>query len=253
MASLKGHLSKSDMARGMPCGDPIFTGPPYYWQNVERVVLTWETDLEACRKLCPDCMEVDVSAVARLVLYNFPVCSLGPYHEASLQFRVNFDGNPYWFECKNIVDSDIAFAAGREVFGIPKKMGWLTWDKHTATGLKIEVGRGSKTPILSADFIWQEPFTPAEGLSSLSVRVIPTGIGGDPEIIVFNGFDPKKATFTVGPDGFTYRGLGLAGLSFRGRFSIHGMNLMFKRLIEAEYLGGSNFFSLGTGTVMKKY
>jgi acetoacetate decarboxylase len=252
MALLAGLLTKKDLARGMPCGDPIFTGPPYYWQDLERVVLSWQTDIDACRRLCPDCMEVDGSATARLILYNFPVCSLGPYHEASFQFRVSFEGKPFWFECKNIVDSDVAFAAGREVFGIPKKMGWLTWEKYPETGLKIEVGRGGTTPILSADFVWQEPFTPEEGLSSLSVRVIPTGIGGDPEIIVFNGFDAEKAVFRVGQDGYTYKGRG--SLAFISRSLLDPWHeLSVEKFIGAEYLGGSNYLSLGTGTVAKKY
>jgi acetoacetate decarboxylase len=252
MPSLKGHLTKKDLAKGMPAGDPVFRGPPYFWQNVERVVLNWRTDLEACRRLCPDCMEVDPSATARLILYNFPVCSLGPYHEASLQFRVTLEGKPFWFECKNIVDSDAAFAAGREVFGIPKKMGWLTWDKYPETGIKIEVGRGSRTPIFSADFIWTEPFTPEPGLSSLSVRVIPTGIGGDPEIVVFNGFDPDKATFRIGPDGYTYRGVG--SLAFLSRSLMDPWHeLRVEEMLEAEYLGGGNHLSLGTGSIVKNY
>lgn len=253
--ALKGRLQKNDLARGMPCGDPIFSGPPFYWQNLERVVLTWQTDIEACLHICPDCMEVDSSATARLVLYNFHLCSLGPYHEASLQFKVNFEGNPYWFECKNLVDSDIAFAAGRELFGIPKKMGWATWEKSSVSGINIEFGRGSKVPILSAVFLWQAPFTPGandENLPSLSVRVIPTGIGRDPEILVFSGFDPAKATFRMGADGYVYKGL--CSLAFHARSLMdpwHEFTVI--KMLDAEYTGGPNYLTVGTGEVLRKY
>jgi hypothetical protein len=195
------------------------------------------------------------SATARLILYNFPLCSLGPYHEASLQFKVKFKGKPYWFECKNIVDSDAAFAAGREVFGIPKKMGWASWEKSVQHGLNIEFGRGSKTPIIAASFFWQKPFTPSpkdENLPSLSVRVIPTGIGGDPEITVFNGFDPAKATFRMGADGYAYKGIG--SLAFPSQSLIDPWhNLRIVKMLDAEYLGGPNYFTLGTGDVVKRY
>jgi acetoacetate decarboxylase len=251
-SSRTGRLTKADLARGMPPGDPIFSGPPYYWRDMERLVLTWRTDLEACLRVCPDCMEVDESATARLILYNFHFCTVGPYHEASLQFRVNFEGDPYWFECKNLVDSDAGFAAGREVFGIPKKMGWFTWGKAPETGLNIQVGRGTQLPLLTASFIPQTPSELGAELSSLTVRVIPTGVGGDPDIQVFNGFDPDEAKFEVGADGYVFHGFGTLAFNSRSLFDPwHEFDV--REMLDAQYLGGSNSLTMGNGAVLKKY
>lgn len=250
--TLTGLLTKEDLAKGMPPGDPIFLGPPYHWQDLERLILTYRTDVDACRRVCPDCMEVDPSGTARMIFYNFPFCTVGPYHEVSLQFKVSFEGEPFWFECKNIVDSDAGFAAGREMFGIPKKMGWLTWTPSPETGLNIQVGRGSALPLLSASFIPQRPTTLLPGLSSLTVRVIPTGTGGDPDIQVFNGFDPEESKFALGSDGYAYTGL--SSLAFNSRSLIdpwHEFEVL--EMLEAEYVGGSNSLTMGTGAVVKNY
>ncbi len=250
--NLQGRLTRDDLAQGMPCGDPLFTNPPHYWQDIERVTLTWRTDLEACLKLCPDCMEVDPSATARVLLYHFNWCSAGPYHEASLQFRVNYGGEPYWFECKNLVDSDVGFAAGRELFGIPKKMGWATWENNPQLGLNIEFGRGTKAPIIAAQFFPKVPFEPEGELASLSVRVIPTGVGGDPEIKVFNGNDPRQTEFRINEGGYAYKGLG--SVAFQARSLLDPWHQFeVREMLDAEYVGGSTFFKMGTGKVVHTY
>ena len=251
-ASFTGQLTSADIALGMPPGDPIFTGPPYYWQDVERLVLTYQTDLDACLRLCPDFMEVDPSATARLILYNFPFCTLGPYHEASLQFKVTFEGEPYWYEFKNIVDSDIAFTAGREVLGIPKKMGWLNWTKTPENGIGIEVGRGSNIPILTAAFIPTKPRTPGADLPSISLRVIPTGIGGAPEVTLYNSQDPETAEFIIGDGGYVFEGQG--SLAFHSQSAMdpwHEFRVI--KMLDADYIGGSNSFSVGFGKILKKF
>lgn len=252
-SSLTGRLKKEDLAKGMPCGDPLFTQPPHYWQDLERITLTWRTDLEACLKLCPDCMEVDPSATARVILYNFNFCSAGPYHEASLQFRVNFEGQPYWFECKNLVDSDVGFAAGRELFGIPKKMGWAKWNRKSIEyGMTVEFGRGTEVPIISAAFFPKVPFEPEGELASLSVRVIQDGVGGEPEIKIFNGNDPAETEFRINEGGYAYKGLG--SVAFQARSQIdpwHEFEVV--EMLDAEYIGGSTFFTMSNGQVVHEY
>jgi hypothetical protein len=84
----------------------------------------------------------------------------------------------------------------------------------------------------------------------LTVRVIPTGVGGDPEIQVFNGFDPDEAKFEVGADGYVLAEFGT--LAFRGRCSIRGMSAELG-MLDSQYLGGYNSPTMGTGAVLKKY
>jgi hypothetical protein len=75
---------------------------------------------------------------------------------------------------------------------------------------------------------------------------------GDPEIIVFNGFDPKRATFKIGADGYCYKGIG--SLSFIAHSLIDPWHeLAVNKLLDAEYIGGPNYFTLGTGAIVKKY
>ena len=78
------------------------------------------------------------------------------------------------------VDSYAGFAVGREMFGIPKKMGWFTWGKSPDTGLNVQAGRGTALLLLTASFIPQTLTELGAELSSLTVQVIPTGVGGAP-------------------------------------------------------------------------
>ena len=246
---IQGQLSLEEVGKGMPPGDPIANGYPYYWQNIERLILVWETDLEACRRLCPEFLEVDPASTARVVFYNFQFCTAGPYQEASLQFKVFFEGQPYWYEFKNIVNSDIGFATGREVLGIPKKMGWLTWEKDVQYGLNVSVGRGSSIPVMTASFLPIAPTEMADEPPSVSVRVIPHPEGGKPQITLINSQDPSDAKFELHEGGFVYAG--------RGSVAFHANSLMdawhefrVQRLLSAEFLGGSNRFSVGNGVIL---
>ena len=97
-------------------------------------------------------------------------------------------------------------------------MGWFTRGKSPETGLNVQAGRGTQLPLLTASFIPQMPTELGAELSSLTVRVIPTGAGGDPEIQVFNGFNRDVAKSEVGADGYVFAGFGALAFNSRSLF-----------------------------------
>jgi hypothetical protein len=131
-------------------------------------------------------------------------------------------------------------------------MGWFTRGKSPETGLNSRraVGLSSRSSRHRSS-----PETPTElgaELSSLTVRVIPTGVGGDPEIPVFNGFDPDEAKFEVGADGYVFAGFGALAFNSRSLFDPwHEFEVL--EMLDAQYLGGYNSLTMGTGAVLTKY
>src|SRR5271169_5451234 len=54
-------------------------------------------------------------------LSSFQVLGVGSYHEAVISLPVEFQGKPGQYMAYLYLDSDTAIAAGREIWGFPKK------------------------------------------------------------------------------------------------------------------------------------
>jgi hypothetical protein len=75
--------------------------------------------------------------------------------------------------------------------------------------------------------------------------------GRRPEIQVFNGFDPDEAKFEVGADGYVFAGFGTLAFNSRSLFDPwHEFDVL--EMLDAQYLGGYNSPTMGTGAVLEK-
>jgi acetoacetate decarboxylase len=120
----------------MPVQAPLYPPPPYDYE-VELVQILFRARPEALLGVVPEPLEPDPENMVSCVVARYPrVSRLGPYHESFFLVGVNYKGRfgtycPYMW-----VSTDSALAAGREVWGFPKKLAKM---ELTVTG---EVARG---------------------------------------------------------------------------------------------------------------
>jgi acetoacetate decarboxylase len=96
-----------------------------YYRNGRWAIFHYETDGEQAARLLPSSLELTDPPTALLVLIEYPWTSIGPYNEA-LQFLVcTHRGRLVQYVPNIFVTNDAAMAAGREIWGYPKKIGHI--------------------------------------------------------------------------------------------------------------------------------
>ena len=178
---LEGRLTKEKFGYDMPVDAPLYHKPPIYYRNVQTIGVTYETDREAALDLLPEGLTLTEPATATLLFIRYPYSTLGPYEEVILGIPCIWDGAPKFYIPHIVVNSDIPQAAGREVWGYPKKMATITLETEGDI-MWGKMERPAGNLICSAGV---KPETPIEegrggGLGSLSLRVIPSPEEGAP-------------------------------------------------------------------------
>ena len=178
---LEGRLTPDKFGYSMPVDAPLFAKPPIYYKNAETIGITYVTETEAALDLLPEGLVLPEPAMASLLFIRYPWSTLGPYEETILGLPCLWNGEHKFYIVHIVVNSDIPQAAGREVWGYPKKMATITietegdliWGKmeRPAGNLICSAGIRPETPV-------KEP--PATGGGGLSLRVIPSPEEGAP-------------------------------------------------------------------------
>jgi acetoacetate decarboxylase len=173
--SLEGRLSRERFGHNMPVDAPIFAKPPIYYRNAESFTITYETDEEAALDMLPEGLELQRPATAALLFLSYPFSTLGPYEETILAIPCLWEGQPRTYIPHIVVNSDIPMAAGREVWGFPKKMADITYrmDGDILVGI-MERPKGNR--ICTVTMRPEIPFEPKEAPSApgVALRVIPS-------------------------------------------------------------------------------
>jgi acetoacetate decarboxylase len=109
-------------AFSMPAFSPSYPEPPYRFVNREFLIITYETDMEALKKLVPAPLEV-TEPIVKYEFIRMPNSSgLGDYTESGQVIPVTFKGKPGLYTLSMFLDNDPAILAGREIWGYPKKI-----------------------------------------------------------------------------------------------------------------------------------
>ncbi len=133
----------------MPVSASLYPEPPYYYPKAEMVIIVFTVDRNDIAGIIPAPLQVPRSPMIMAFVAWYPETTIGPYHEAATliqSFLKTESGKVEGFYCNSMfVDSDIAFAAGREIWGFPKKLAEMSVKKEGSktTGLlrrnKIDV------------------------------------------------------------------------------------------------------------------
>ena len=127
--SARGRLTLDKLGYSMPADAPAFQAPPYHYRNAQAV-FTFETDLDAVLDVLPEPLELIEPASANLSIYWYPfTAAFGPYHEAILRLYARHEGKPLTYVQQIFVDTEPPMLAGREVWGFPKKLARIGFER----------------------------------------------------------------------------------------------------------------------------
>jgi len=243
----KGRLGKERFGHGMPGDAPLYARPPIYYRHVEAISITFETDEDAALDLLPEGLELTPPALASVIFVHYPFSTLGPYEEAMLGLSCAFRGNPKFYIAHIVLNSDVPLAAGREIWGYPKKFAHVTFEKERDLVIGVmERPRGNRvcTAVVRPERPLQ-PVPPVKGFGTVSLRVIPSPDASQ---------EPSLAELIEVPPGSTpidgYEGAG--SLDFNTPSDIDPWHrLAVKRIVSAVYRRYD--MVLHPGRVIKRY
>lgn len=174
--------------RSTPIASPSFPGGPYRFVNREFMTITYETDPEMIRAHLPEPLEMLDSPRVIYEWIKMPDSSgFGDYTESGVVIPCRFNGEDVSFVSQMYLDDEAPIAAGREIWGFPKKYAHpklqLVKDVLTGTleyaGQQVAMGTmGYKHEGMAGDV---ETTHKALGKTQINLKVIP-GIDGEAEI-----------------------------------------------------------------------
>jgi acetoacetate decarboxylase len=121
----------------MPAAGPSYPAGPYRFIDREFLVITYETDPELIRAGLPEPLEPIENPIVHYEWIKMPDSSgFGSYTESGLVIPARLDGQEVNFVSQMYLDDDPPIAAGREIWGFPKKYAHpkLEIVKDTLTG-----------------------------------------------------------------------------------------------------------------------
>ena len=121
----------------MPMASPSYPAGPYRFVDREYMVITYETDPEVIRAQLPEPLEPADQPLVAYEWIKMPDSSgFGDYTESGLVIPCRYQGEEMSFVSQMYLDDDPPIAAGREIWGFPKKYAHpkLEIVKDTLTG-----------------------------------------------------------------------------------------------------------------------
>jgi acetoacetate decarboxylase len=191
---------------GTPHGAPLVPTLPIRLRRTEILTVVYETDREAAASLVPAPLELAAPLAIVNVYWMHDAEWFGVYGESAIQLPVTLpDGAPAVYSPFLVLDSDGAVAAGRELYGQPKKSGTVTLGPDG----DLLVGRVTRNGIdvVTATMCWKQRPADPDALSALvpgagtnvNLRVLPSGDELVRELVVRSFQDVDTHEAWVGP------------------------------------------------------
>jgi acetoacetate decarboxylase len=132
-------MRKEDILRlpSMPAAGPSYPAGPYRFINREYMVITYETDPQTLAAALPEPLEPLEDSLVHFEWIKMPDSSgFGSYTESGMIIPCRFRDEDVNFVAQMYLDDDPPIAAGREIWGFPKKYAHpkLEIVKDTLTG-----------------------------------------------------------------------------------------------------------------------
>lgn len=217
-----GRLTKDKFGFSLPVSKnaSLYTEHPYYYRDVKRLAIVYETDRDPVLDILPELIEplTDPPQVVVTVTDIGLHIPLGAYTESYFAIRAQFKGEPIRYVTFMWVNSDAAMAAGREIYGAPKKLGKVTLSSSLPASELIQgvVERPVGTNIFTASALLTGIPDPGElkGEPAALLKVIPDSCGAkEPAIAELLRID-SSYQIASGPDGHLELYKGIGSISF---------------------------------------
>lgn len=118
-------MKKSEVKKNgftMPITNPAYPRGPYRFINREFFVITYETDLDTLKQVVPEPLEV-TEPIVKFEFIRMPDSTgFGDYTESGQVIPVSYKGKKGGYVHATYLDDEAPIAAGREIWGFPKKL-----------------------------------------------------------------------------------------------------------------------------------
>lgn len=174
--SKRGKLNIERFGFSLPADMPLYPRPPVHYRDMESITVSYETDEDAALEMLPFAEELELvyPVTARMVLANMPFTTYGAYVEAYQLLDCTWKGKPCSYPVRILLNNESAMAAGRELWGNPKKLGHVEWgDESELKQVLVERPKGSRisTVLMKPERpVKLEPYQ----FDVLGLRVIPS-------------------------------------------------------------------------------
>lgn len=108
-----------DYSMPRQCG--LYPPPPYTYPKMRSLVALFEISMDEKAKYLPNEFK-PMNLFDAVFILEYPDSSIGPYNENLILLSCTYNNSPGLYVFNIYVDSDIAMAAGREIWGYCKKM-----------------------------------------------------------------------------------------------------------------------------------
>jgi acetoacetate decarboxylase len=192
----------------MPLAGPSYPKGPYRFVNREYMVISYETDPEIIRAQLPEPLEPIDSPLVHYEWIRMPDSSgFGDYTESGVVISCRYKGEEMNFVSQMYLDDDPPIAAGREIWGFPKKYAHpkLEIVKDTLTGT---LGYASQLVALGTMAYKHESMAGNGALTTailtktqVNLKLIP-GVDGKPgicQLVAYNLTDVSVKGSWIGP------------------------------------------------------
>ncbi|MBX3709526.1 MAG: acetoacetate decarboxylase [Gammaproteobacteria bacterium] len=109
-------------AFAMPLNNPAYPRGPYRFVNREYFVITYESDLDKLKQIVPEPLEV-TEPIVKFEFIRMPDSTgFGDYTESGQVIPVSYQDKKGVYVHAMYLDDEAPIAAGREIWGFPKKL-----------------------------------------------------------------------------------------------------------------------------------
>jgi acetoacetate decarboxylase len=136
-------MNDKNPAYSIPRSAPLYPEPPYLYRGGNILICVYQTSRKMLEQLVPEPLKPARNNLVYAWQNEFHASGLGSYHEAVITVPVELDGQPGLYAAYLYLDSDAAIAAGREIYGFPKKFAQFSMSKE-GNGFLRSVERGGK-------------------------------------------------------------------------------------------------------------
>src|SRR5262249_10610092 len=112
----------TERAFAMPVTSPAYPRGPYRFVDREYLIVTYRTDPDALRAVVPEPLELDEPIVKYEFIRMPDSTGFGNYTESGQVIPVRWRGQKGVFVHSMYLDDEGPIAAGRELWGFPKKL-----------------------------------------------------------------------------------------------------------------------------------
>jgi len=241
-----GRFTKDRFGYSMPVDAPLYAKPPIYYKDMETVSFTYETDEDSAADILPEGLELTSPAMASVIFIRYPFSTLGPYDETILGITCIYLGEPKFYIAHIVLNTDSPFAAGREIWGFPKKLAHITIEKEgDLIGCTME--RPKRNRICTGVMRLEVPVTPEDVVrgGTLSLRVIPSPEeGAEPSLAELVEIPAKRTLIE------SWQGTGF--VEFNSKSTIDPWHkISVKQMVSTTYQKVDNI--LDYGRIIKRY